>query len=304
MNKRLIYSVLSVLVGVAGFAQTDEPSVMSDLIFDLEEDTTAVTSLQDIIDVQNNVVSRNDYNTHLGEVWQRAGYFNLMYHKESSFEITVPPSLSGENDLKGLVFNADWGVSIQAGKNHKLHKKPIAKMISFNLDYTPFDLSVNHYSAFPNASYNSADTYIAGSSRYYKRAWKLSKLEADYSMALGPSITFAPFVPIKKNGLDYFKFNFYYHVGYCASILYIINDSGKDISTGGDKTISDDFKADFGHGLYTSYGANISWKSIGIGYEHRSGKLNYMSLSKQVYGDADYSAAINTNMIYINFRLK
>ena len=108
MNKRLIYSVLSVLVGVAGFAQTDEPSVMSDLIFDLEEDTTAVTSLQDIIDVQNNVVSRNDYNTHLGEVWQRAGYFNLMYHKKSLFEITVPPSLSGENDLKGLVFNAKY----------------------------------------------------------------------------------------------------------------------------------------------------------------------------------------------------
>ena len=57
-----------------------------------------------------------------------------------------------------------------------------------------------------------------------------------------------------------------------------------------------------GHGLYTSFGGNLSWKFIGIGYEFRNdGKLKYKVTDKD-YDTGKLSIKEKTGRLYLQFR--
>lgn len=311
MKKRLLLfaACLSVLTA---FAQVEnEDNRWSNL--DMKEDSTEIVTIDDIIKEQQDVTSRNTREMHYASVWGRRGFFNIAYNKEATLTPWHPVETGFAPIAKGY-FNggkADWSFALQKGRNYPLHKKPIANTVQICLDYTGLDLSASHYFA-------SAGQYLYDSSQkfdvttdgktksYYYTPWNLEKYEATYGMSLGPSITIAPFNYVNYDGIHYMKINIYYHVGYQASVLYMVNNKSKDAN----QLVSSDFnnmaenlKLLWGHGLYKAYGASMSWKSIGVGFEKRTGDTKYQPLNTADFGKKTNGFKSNFTRFYIQFRM-
>lgn len=311
MKKRLLLfaACLSVLTA---FAQVEnEDNRWSNL--DMKEDSTEIVTIDDIIKEQQDVTSRNTREMHYASVWGRRGFFNIAYNKEATLTPWHPVETGYAPIAKGY-FNggkADWSFALQKGRNYPLHKKPIANTVQICLDYTGLDLSASHYFA-------SAGQYLYDSSQkfdvttdgktksYYYTPWNLEKYEATYGMSLGPSITIAPFNYVNYDGIHYMKINIYYHVGYQASVLYMVNNKSKDAN----QLVSSDFnnmaenlKLLWGHGLYKAYGASMSWKSIGVGFEKRTGDTKYQPLNTADFGKKTNGFKSNFTRFYIQFRM-
>ena len=87
------------------------------------------------------------------------------------------------------------------------------------------------------------------------------------------------------------------------------NDEDADVNT--DKTayskvekVREGIKLDLGHGMTNAFGFSLTWKFIGVGFEHRSAGLKYQSLDKDTYGDEKYKFKSSTNRVFLQFRLK
>lgn len=311
MNKRIVMLVSSMLA-LAASAQTGaEDNRLSDI--SLSPDTTEITTVDDIINVQQEVTSRNTNVRHFEDVWSRKGYFNIAYNSYKLKPDGDIPTGVAYND--GIVpkFKSDWGVSIQLGRSYRLHKKPIANLLQFNIDYTYIDLSVNHFKAGGDGKnlYDSSKMFEYTdddeTDTYYYLPWNLEKYEANYGMAVGPSVTVAPFNTIDNRWLHYFKLNLYYHIGYHISALYIVNDKKADVnqdtsSEGYDK-LSDNMKISIGHGLMHGFGFNLSWKFIGLGYEYRMGNLEYTMLPTDTFSKKKQKFTSTSSRIYLQFRM-
>ena len=311
MKKRLLLfaTCLSVLTA---FAQVEkEDNRWSNL--DMKEDSTEIVTIDDIIKEQQDVTSRNTREMHYASVWGRRGFFNIAYNKEATLTPWHPVETGFAPIAKGY-FNggkADWSFALQKGRNYPLHKKPIANTVQICLDYTGLDLSASHYfSAAGQYLYDSSqkfDVLTDGKTKsYYYTPWNLEKYEATYGMSLGPSITIAPFNYVNYDGIHYMKINIYYHVGYQASVLYMINNKSKDAN----QLVSSDFnnmaenlKLLWGHGLYKAYGASMSWKSIGVGFEKRTGDTKYQPLNTADFGKKTNGFKSYFTRFYIQFRM-
>ena len=311
MKKRLLLfaTCLSVLTA---FAQVEkEDNRWSNL--DMKEDSTEIVTIDDIIKEQQDVTSRNTREMHYASVWGRRGFFNIAYNKEATLTPWHPVETGFAPIAKGY-FNggkADWSFALQKGRNYPLHNKPIANTVQICLDYTGLDLSASHYfSAAGQYLYDSSQTFDVltdGKTKsYYYTPWNLEKYEATYGMSLGPSITIAPFNYVNYDGIHYMKINIYYHVGYQASVLYMINNKSKDAN----QLVSSDFnnmaenlKLLWGHGLYKAYGASMSWKAIGVGFEKRTGDTKYQPLNTADFGKKTNGFKSNFTRFYIQFRM-
>ena len=104
---------------------------------DLEEDSTGVASVSDIVKMQQEVLSNKQAGKHFQNVWKRRSFFNMSWTES---KMKCDDKTIGE-------FKSDWGVTLQSGTNYRLHKKPIAKMINIALDYSWLNLNVNHIKA-------------------------------------------------------------------------------------------------------------------------------------------------------------
>ncbi len=308
---RLLFSCMAIVWTLLSFAQ-DKPD--STVVLDLAEDTTQVTTINDIVEVQEIITSRNYNAAHFSKVWSLNSFLNLDYNLTARLKPNKPIDL-GYNNGEVPEFKSDWGVSLQLGKNYRLHKYPIINMIQFNIDYSYIDLNVNHYKAAEgNKLYDSSQK---NNKDYYYIPWLLEKYEVNYGMTVGPSVTIAPFIYMDIPQLHYLKFNVYGHIGYHASLLYISNDK-KDINNDkkgiydaaeipdnsniSDNPVRSTLKLNLGHGLIYGFGFNVSWKSIGLGYELRNGALNYQSLNHNIFGPDKYKFKTTTSRIYLQIR--
>ena len=279
------------------------------------KDTTTFVSIADIIKEKEETSSRGNVIKHFNDVWGRRSYLNISYNIST---------LSPKENIKTGIGNAivedcssNVGVSLQYGKSFRLHKKPISNILQFYLDYTGIDLSFNHYPIGGDGTniFNSAAKYDVPSGKsgtsttsLYYIPWNLEKYEGSYGMTLGPSITVAPFTHIKnKNGLHFLKFNMYFHIGYQASILYIVGDDDLDMNqdrkSNDFKVVSEALKLNWGHGLLTSFGFSMTWKAIGIGYEHRVAQNRFKPASTTEFGSDTHKFKTTTDRIYLSFRL-
>ena len=200
-------------------------------------------------------------------------------------------------------------------------------MINIALDYSWLNLNVNHIKAEDPTSekgidgkylYNSTDRNVktdvstGKTDEYYVYPWNLEKYEANYGMTLGPSITIAPFVPLGVKQLDYLKIQAYYHIGYSASFLYTLNkeefdknqdppqsnvDAYKDYNT-----MKDNLKLQWGHGMTSTFGFNIFWKRVGIGYERTTGTFKYKNFNTGDFGRDKTKFTNEYSRIYLTIR--
>lgn len=335
--KKQLTAVLLCFCAASMMAQEDKgDSRLANI--DWKEDSIEITTVKDIVRTKQSVASRAVKADHFAKVWGKRGFFNIAYNLKSEMtphsDIETGLGINGFNEGKVPKFSAKWGASIQVGKSIKLHKKPIANTACFNLDYTGVDINFNYYKAENGGKdiYDSKQQYtvidpVDGSSKdFYYLHWNLEKYCTSYGMSLGPSITLAPFNYVKgANGLHFLKFNFYYHIGYRASIMLMMGKIESDIQfvelntptstsyvaagTAAYKTAKEaidkrnENQFVVGHGLYQSWGINMIWKRIGIGYEHSWSGIKYMNIAaKSEYGDRKYKFDTTTNRVYLTYR--
>ena len=306
MKRKLIF-ILTCLLSTAVFAQVENDD--NKVVIDWTEDSTDITTIQDIIKVQQQVTNRNVTEQHFADVWGRRGYFNFSYNTTK-----LSPKGNYPNGLdNGPVgeLKSNWGASIQYGRSYRLHKKPIGNVALFNIDYTGIDLNVNHFEAIGNGTYkyNSSIKHTENedgkASEYYNLPWNMEKYEVNYGMTLGPSLTLAPFNLLSGNGLHYIKFNVFYHIGYNISMIYSPNDKKLDENQSGEdfQAMESNLKMAWGHGMMQSFGFNISWKAIGIGFEHRSSTIKYKAMNTKDFGKNEYEFSSATNRISLQIRM-
>lgn len=300
--KKLFLSGLALIWTCLAFAQSTPGNAP---VLDLAEDTTQVTTIKDIIAVQELVSSSNSNEEHYKNVWGRNSFFNLGYNMSGNLNPKDHPSL-GYIDKPIPEFKIDKGGMLQLGHSYRLHKKPIANMVQFNLDYTYIDLNVNHYKhsddivsykPYPENENNDGghSTYGRNQTKYIP--WGAGKYEVNYAMTLGPSITIAPFTYLNIPQLHFVKLNFYFHYGYQVALLGMMyNDDDKTKEKWNTDCLN------IGHGVVQGLGLSLSWKSIGIGWETRSAKPTYQSLSKDLYGDEKYKFKSSASRLYLTIR--
>lgn len=284
--KKILLACLALAWASLVSAQT-EPGKGQTL--DLAEDTTQVTTISDIIEMQEIVSKSNSTGQHFSNVWGRKSFFNFGYNFSGSMNpkgtIPMPDDYFTELTPSGTVipenvpdFKADWGLMLQLGHNYTLHKGAIANMVQINLDYTYIDLNMAHYKAEPYAKYYSTANYDKYDDEDVKGLpWAAEKYDLTYGMSLGPSITLAPFTMLNIRQLHYLKFNVYYHVGYNVGLLVMNQKSEND----GKKSSS---QLSWGHGLSQSIGFSVSWKSIGLGFESRKYTPTFKAIANDVDG--------------------
>ena len=305
MKKLLILSMIS-LFGIDAIGQ-NVTELDRQANIDWSEDSTEIMTVEDIVKTQQGLTSNQFEESHFKDVWSRKGYLNLSYNtttlKPDETISTGVPSVNG-----GIVpeLKSKWGVSLQLGRNYKLHKKPISNILQFYIDYQYIDLNLNFFEQDGNGLYDTSQRLPSDSKKFYI-PWNLKKYEVNYGMALGPSITVAPFNNMSNKGLHYLQFNMWYNIGYHASLLLMKNDEDADINKGGysnEDKVREGIKMNLGHGLTSAFGFSLTWKFIGIGYEYRSASLKYQSLDKDTYGDDKYKFKSSTSRVFLQFRLK
>jgi hypothetical protein len=307
MKRKIIVLITSVLALGASAQIVNGDERLQNI--DWTEDSTEITTINDIINEQQDVSTRNSNVSHFEDVWSRRGYFNISFSNTTLDPVDkIPTGLNG-----GVVpkYKSSWGAAIQLGRSYRLHKKPIANTLQFYIDYTYIDLGVNHFKAESAICYDSSKKYdvVDGTktNSYYYIPWNLEKYEANYSMTLGPSMTIAPFNYVNSLGLHYLRLNFYYHIGYGVSFLYMLNDTDADANPdkyGTDyKNMSDNMKLCWGHGLTNSFGLSLTWKFIGLGYEHQSRNIRYKSMNTKEFENETYKFDSSVNRFFIQFRM-
>ena len=306
MKKLLFLSMVS-LFGIDAFGQNIK-ELDCPVNIDWSEDSTEIVTIDDIVKTQQGLTSNQFEESHFQDVWSRKGYLNLSYNNatltpDERIETGVP-SLNG-----GIVpkFKSKWGVALEVGRGYKLHKKPIANILQFYIDYKYIDLNVNFFEHEGNGK-GLYDTSVKLNDKKFYTPWNLDKYDINYGMALGPSITVAPFTSKSSKGLHYLHLNMWYQVGYHVSLLVMKNDADADVNTakskGSEDKVREGIKMDLGHGLTNTFGFSLTWKFIGIGYEHRSAGLRYFSLDEDTYGDQKYKFKSSTNRVFLQFRLQ
>lgn len=295
MKRNLLFWFILNLLPLGVFAQVPQTPVILD---EEEAEEMELDSLSYLVETMNKHGNSLALEAKRKASWKRKSFFRISYTKS-----TMEPSsgvgpdfvaddgqlmLDGTNKGNDLYkFKNEYGVSIMNGKNISLHKKPIVNMVQIALDYTWIDLNYNNYKGFYEKNgkmYNSSQYFVStdedGRNKKLKYTpWGLDKHEINYGMSLGPSITVAPFGLLDTNARN-LHIQGYFHVGYSFSLNMFKTDDKLD--TAGD---IDGFLGMWGHGLNTSWGMNISWKVIGIGFEKRSGTFSYKSLDTGNYGN-------------------
>lgn len=287
MKIKLLLTTVFLLVSVHCMAQDDKD------IIDREENRSEIITIDEIFNDQLKVDKNKKDRDDLEDVWKRRTFFNISY---SSTTLESIGEVKTECKPQEFASKSDWGISLLWGRNIRLHNKPISNIVDISLDYTWFDLSINHYNVEPNYVYDSSQTYSNGN---YCSAWGLEKYEFTYAMTLGPSVTVAPFVSHNSKNLHPLRFQFYYHIGYSISAINMVNDESRDASTMVSIT---DKRISWGHGLAHNIGLTLIWKSFGIGYERRFGNIEYLPTNTK-FGKDKSKFSDSFNRFYIQFRI-
>lgn len=325
------------LFSMTAFAQTENGTGIEDDI-DWQEDTTEIVTINDIIRDEMAVAAQKYNDNHIEDVWGRRSYLNLSYN---SATLKADQTINtGVNNGVVDEFKSDWGFSMTWGRSYRLHKPAISNIVQFNMDYTWTDLSINHFKAVGDGKniYDSRKKYNSNTGNIVPVAkdgsvntgtlefrdakfylpWNVEKYEVSYGMSIGPSVTVAPFTALSNKDLHYLKFNMYFHIGYQASLIAMKYNADADVNQPSLGTnnpdladnyykelhegMKDESKHSWGHGLTTTFGLNLSWKFIGLGYEHYAGSVKYVPLVTSEFGDNKYKIKKSYSRVFIQFR--
>lgn len=305
MKKKIILSAFALMCAVFSYAQGSMTS--DDEPLNIDEDTTSVSSLDEIVKTQEMVYTKKFRDNVVRNVWKRKSSFSIAYtttNLEGDLQMYNPTRDAYE--LVTQKFKNDWGLTMKIATTVRFHKRPIADIVSFGLDYSLLDLSVNHYKELDGDKlYKSSETWtenIDGKIRNpHYIPWGLQMYNFTYGMNLGPSIGIAPFARFKNPQLAHLRLHLYFNVGYRASLLLMKGNDDKDAAQLRDEKVKESSKLQWGHGFYTMFGVRMSWKGIGIGYELVNGSQNYKSVETEIYGSATNKLKESSHRIVLSY---
>lgn len=243
---------------------------------------TAQTTLTQIIAVETEDQAKKKVNENLNATWGKNTFLNISYNK-TKFSSDEFPSTAGRfpNEFKN-----ELGAGLQWGHTFNFHRNPIGSVLFIGLDYTWMDVNFNKYKASAEP-----ELYTPGE-QVRNLPWHHEKMTLGYGMSLGPSLTLYPFTSA-TNGSEKIRLQLYYHVGYGVEGTMIKGVATKD---GIEK------KYAFGHGLFMSYGANLTWNFVGVGFEFRNdGNLKYKAVDDE-FNTGKMKAKEKTSRLYLQFR--
>lgn len=303
---RIKLTIVAALLPLLAFSQTTVVEGTSAQPVEPQKDSTEFVSVADIVKAQEDIYMHRNTEKHFSKVWSRRSFFNFGYN--SSKLIPKQDITTGLGTGNVQRTKSDFGFSLQYGRSYRLHKKPILNMLQFYIDYTSIDVTFNHYKAGDAPVYDSKQERSVTDSRgkpstYYYIPWDLERFEGSYGMSLGPSFTVLPFRYVNNDQLHFLKFNMYFRVGYQASILYMSNNYELDKNHIPDSKVDESLIMHWGHGLLTSFGLSLTWKGIGIGYEHRVAYNRYKSFTTSIFGNDIYKFKTSTDRIFISIRM-
>lgn len=231
MRKNLLLLLFFAACGNLLFAQADNSSENS-----MEESDSlkmVVQQLQDQIGERDAELQEMKEAQRYEKVWgNRKKYMNLGYCMMNLDGMPVPES--------------KFGFSYAIGRTYYLHKKPIAGMIKFGLDFSYLDVT---FASFDNS--NGKGISIGGDEESMEIDLKRNYL--DYTMQIGPSVTVNP--------VDELKVSAYGRFAPSASFI----------------TMNDYAYVQFVP--HVTCGLAVCYKMIGLGIEGRWGKANYKGFS-------------------------
>ena len=308
--KKSFFLLCFAFLAQLAFAQTDN-TVVSQL--DYEEDTLNVTSLQDIINTQELVFDKSFRNKVIQGVWKQKKYFTVSYvnYELKGKDLYLYNKKTDKYNEKDSTFKSDWAVSIKRSRTIKLHKRPISDILQFGLEFSALDLSVSHFKKNENAYFNSQLKYTVtddegNKNDYYYMPFGSEMYNLSYGLHLGPSITIAPFTPLKSRGLANIRLQGYFTIGYRAAFSILTNNEDMDVNTDRDsedfEKVNDVIKCNWATGLTTAWGIRFNWKRIGISYEVVKGDLKYKSFSTKIFGKNKYNfseTAKRISLVYL-----
>lgn len=312
MKKKIILSAFALMCAVFSYAQGSVTS--DDEPLNIDEDTTSVSSLDEIVKTQEMVYTKKFRDNVVKNVWKRKNTFSLAFTTASLTGKKLQmynPTRDAYEELNSQTFKSDWGITMKFANTVRFHKRPIADIVSFGLDYSLLDLSVNHYKELERDKlYNSSKTWpekidgnkIDGNNRnLHYMPWGLQMYNFTYGMNLGPSIGVAPFARFRNPQLAHLRLHLYFNVGYRASLLLMKGNDDKDAAQPSDEKVKESSKLQWGHGFYTMFGVRMSWKGIGIGYELVNGSQNYKSVETEIYGSATNKLKESSHRIVLSY---
>lgn len=314
MKKKIFLLLLALPMALQGFSQTDDSNVWN---IDFEEDTTHVNSLNEIIAMQELVYAKSYRSNVIRSVWKRNSFFTLSYASTSlsGKGLMVYNKETGKMEKQDTKYKTDWGVSLKSSSAAAFHKKPIADVLSFGLEYSILDIAVNHYSKDKDMRFDSSKTFkvenennYSGFDELHYMPWGSEMYTFAYGIHLGPSVTVAPFAKLKSPGAAHIRLHTYFTVGYRASFMWMKGDNEQDVNPremvserNSFETVSNSNKLSWAHGLVTTWGIRLSWKGIAVGYELINGGYNFKSLEKDIYGSDKFKFSENSQRISISY---
>lgn len=255
--------LLAALCPQAVTAQSDTTVTVINLDAESEatSEATKLDSLQDQLNAVNQQLEAKTKTEKQDKVWKRRRYFylNLITSQTLTFK-----------DLGNQKAKLDAGFALHMGRTYYLHKKPIANMIKFGIDWTYFDIS---YAKYKNTDIHETTNRQQAPARpaalgryapeiggdgYYDEDYddfsfdfgqSFGNKQIDIAMGIGPSVTVNP--------VDYLKAAVYFHYMPTGSLM--LNDSDVNFA--------------FVNGW--SFGLTASWKLISLGFETRWAEGKY-----------------------------
>ena len=202
--------------------------------------TDKVDSLTQVVNELSSKVQKVEDDARYEAIWnKRKKYFQIGYINQTLTHQDVP----------GLEWKSDFGVSLAMGKTFYLHKKPLFDMLKFGLDATWFDVSYAKYSQPIGWEEPSDPSNIEEG----EADFDLGAHQAEIGLGIGPSITINP--------IDHLKLSGYFHFRPSGSIL-VLNDE-----------VNASYVSNF------AFGGAVSYKVISFGVESCWGKAKYNSFS-------------------------
>ena len=231
--------ILVLLACCAVWTARAQQEVLDTARVTLQDQQAYIDSLENVVAVLKGVQSPTAQTEKCSKVWGRSKYFNIYYGKQDL-------EIKGEEPVK---FDADIHAGFGVGKTFYLHKKPLANLIKFGLDWTYFQIDYSKYTY--TEIYESSYPYPGGSYQPVYEEEKTDMHKGEVGMQFGPSITINP--------VNYLKVNAYFRYAPSASIFY----DGDDVSVA--------------YGSHFVSGFAVSYKVISLGMEGRWGESKFDS---------------------------
>ena len=295
------------------------------------------SDIETVIQCKTNELA-NELNTaNIKEVWRPRKFVNISAFKLGSNTLTPQQDIRAglvEDKEKDLIseFKSNWEVSFLFGFNPTIPPLEKKQWGRLGLDIVVPDLTLSHYEAasggcvYDSRLRHNESPYVA--TGYAYTPWNLEKYQMNIGARVGPSITVVPFFESRSvPELQHIRLNAYLHIGYRASLLFMSGNKEADASFAAAQSqggMYEDFKSkytdtevnyesfhdkiangtkmEWGHGATTTFGFNVSWKWIGLGYERTSGDITYKSALPGTYGNDEVEFRNVTSRVYLQLR--